>query len=204
MSSEEFYSTDSYKLFLDGIKFAQRQVMESELDVRSIPWAIFAAHTLVQLSCVVALDERDTTQTACLSDQKVKGGHGATLREKSVETLHKGQFDSRPEPYLASPASLLRRVQDKNDVMGAQAFALDDNMMRHFEKLNELRDKIIHFLPFSWSLELSEMSEIFRSAFEFALLTLRTPGIYSHRMEVCDRAEADEICLRMIEKLSGG
>ncbi|KDA03635.1 hypothetical protein [Hyphomonas oceanitis] len=202
MCVEDYYRTDQYALFLDSLRFSQTQVLETEQDVRSIPWAIIAAHNLVQMSCVVALDERDTTQSACLSDQKLKGG--MTVREKTIELLNSGQFDSLPEPYLASPASLLKRVQDKNDLMAVEAFDLDDEVKWNLERLNEYRDMVIHFLPSSWSLELDGMSEIFRSAFEFALLTLRTPGTYSHRMEVQSRHDAEETCLRMIEKLNEG
>jgi hypothetical protein len=202
MGSEEYYRADQYALFLDSLRFSQTQVLETEQDARSIPWAIIGAHILVQMSCVVALDERDSTQTACLSDQKLKGG--MTVRETTTELLHSGQFDLLPDPYLAGPTSLLKRVQDQNDVMEGQAFNLDHDMKWNLERLNEYRDMLIHFLPSSWSLELSGMSEIFRSAFEFALLTLRTPGTYSHRMDVQSRHAAEEICLRMIAKLNEG
>ena len=88
--------------------------------------------------------------------------------------------------------------------METEAFDLDEDMKWRLEKLNEFRDLIIHFIPSAWSLELSGMPEIFKSAFEFALLTLQTPGTYSHRFDEPDRESAKEICRRMIDVLNGG
>jgi len=146
------------------------------------------------------LDERDTTQTACLSDQKVKGGK--TVRQETFDLMHSGQFENLPDAYLASPASLLRRVQDANDVMGHNCFILNDEMKWNLETLNNFRDIVNHFLPSSWSVELSGISDIFKSAFEFALLTLRTPGTYSHRIESSTRDKVKHTCIEMINKLS--
>ncbi|MEZ5998751.1 MAG: hypothetical protein R3B98_08675 [Hyphomonas sp.] len=196
---EQYCETDTCALFVDSLQFSEARVLETEQNVRSVPWAILATHTLVQMSCVFALDERDSTQTACLSDQKLKGG--LTIREKTVELLHSGRFEDLPEPYLASPASLLRRVQDKNDIMGTQAFELNEDMTWNLDRLNEFRDTLIHFVPSSWNLELEGLPSIFKSAFELALLTLRTPGEYNHRLGGADRNHAEQICLRMIEKL---
>jgi hypothetical protein len=200
--TEEYYRTDSYALFLESLRFSQLQVLETKQNVRSMPWAIIGTHTLVQLSCILVLDERDTTQTACLSDQKLKGGK--SVRETTVELIHSGQFDHLPEPYLGSPTALLKRVQDTRDIMESEAFKLDEDMKWNLEKLNEFRDMVIHFLPSSWSLELSGMPEIFKSAFEFALLALQTPGTYRHRMDERDRDGAKQLCRRMIEALNGG
>jgi hypothetical protein len=202
MKHPNYYRTDHYELFLGSLRSAERQVLRTEIDVQQIPWAILAVHMVVQMSCIVALDERDTTRTACLSDQKVKGGK--TLREKTVELMHAQRFDEMPEAYLASPASLLKRVQDKSDVMGPDAFRLDDETTWHLRILNESRDSVVHLLPSSWSLELTGMPEIFKSAFELALLTVRAPGIYRHRLPDSDRTMAEEICNRIISKLNGG
>ncbi|MBA3068261.1 MAG: hypothetical protein FP825_07265 [Hyphomonas sp.] len=200
--TEGYYRTDSYALFLESLRFSQLRVLETKQNVRSMPWAIIGTHTLVQLSCILVLDERDTTQTACLSDQRLKGGK--SVRETTVELIHAGKYNQLPEPYLASPTALLKRVQGTRDVMGTEAFNLAEDMKWNLEKLNEFRDMVIHFLPSSWNLDLSGMPGIFRSAFEFAFLVLQTPGTYRHRMGDHDRDNAIQLCRRMIDALNGG
>tara|TARA_R110000787_G_scaffold279786_1_gene390109 strand:- start:344 stop:958 length:615 start_codon:yes stop_codon:yes gene_type:complete len=201
ISSTEYYRTDVDELFFDALLFAREQVTKIAEETRSVPWAILASQTLVQMACILALDERDSTQTACLSDAQRRGK--PSIREATVALLHSPSSQKLPEPFLASPASLLKRVQDTNDVMGLDALVLSDQMKADLSKLNNFRDKIAHYVPHSWSLELSGMPRIFSAAFEFALSTINTPGTYAHRFDAEKRASAKEMCLEMIKILKG-
>jgi len=85
-----------------------------------------------------------------------------------------------PDPYLASPSELLRRVQDRQIMRthGLDPIVMSAGEAKDVERLFTLRNMLVHFLPSGWSIELVGLPRIFFNAIRITERMIEHPASY--------------------------
>lgn len=143
-----------------GVGFLER----AEANVQRFRWAIIAMHQALHCFMVTAL--RGTEGVRPL-DQKRK------LVKKFLSRLlayraRGGQFPSQPQA-LDSFLNLYAKVKDASpagmgQLVTSKAFTAEPEDDRAIEKLNELRNRFVHFTPSAWVLDPAPAIAPLRSA----------------------------------------
>ena len=116
---------------------------------------ILALHNAVQGACVCALRGVDTAGITML-EKRSADGMLAWLNLPEEERISQPY----PDEWLASPNELFKRVQKEKFMHPAVPLVANHSTKIAFKKLCELRKEFAHFVPKSWSIEISGMPKI--------------------------------------------
>ena len=187
--SDDWFRTGIGPHFLDCLLFAERQISLTASNDREWPWTIVGLVGMAQAACALYLDERDTMQVATLSDP---------CMAKTIEALQHNSTKKVPEPFMAPPKILLKRVQEHSS-----GIKLSDKETIDLRNLMDIRNRFTHLTPTAWSLQTSGLPRMSQAAFCLAEKILLQPGIYN-RLKVSERDLALKLCktgMRVCEDL---
>ena len=147
-------------------------------------WAIIALHGGIQGMMVLALE----------------GSHGLNvLHEKDAKSWlswYEGDRSTESPPRdlkLANFLELYKRIKGDKMLMymNSQKFIPKGTQGRSVKLLNELRNKVIHFTPKIWSLELGGLLDMVSDCLEIAhFLAWESGNIIWHEQDLKERLKA--------------
>lgn len=164
--TEEWLRTDEYGEVKDTLRacidFSQRLVA----DPTYWKWLIIGIHNAVQGCMVIALTHSD--------------GSGA-ITDKDAQAWRKAYLNDGPWP--TKPEKLMRfldlydRIKEKGRIdYSNEHFTTNSTQDRSMKKLNDLRNRFIHFTPEGWSLELIALPQIICDCLEMCSSLIRVSG----------------------------
>lgn len=148
--------TNEIEQFIGALEFAVELLPSTLTDTSRWKWEIVALHNALQGVFVCALGGADTAGVSFLSEKS-----GARIWRWLDVT-------SRTQPEVAPPDERLAEILILFDRVKSSAYLQDplrssEQIDADVKRLNNLRNDFIHFIPRSWSLELSGMPRIIGS-----------------------------------------
>lgn len=139
-----------------ALEVAARFLSETAQDPAAWRWAILGLHIAVQGFMVIAL--RDSAGLLPLRDE---------VAEQWLKAYRQGK--DWPAERLDSFPNLYKKVKRAKfaEFLGAVQFKPTGSQGRSIKMLNRLRNKFIHFLPMSWSVELAGLPAMSRDVLDF-------------------------------------
>ncbi len=129
-------------------------------------WIIVSCHNALQGTCVCILTQTDGTGPFCDNNTE-------KLKQKLYGEDRNGRYiddpDKKwPDPYLEPLQGLLRRLPGNLSVELPEKNAEEYNyeLAGDLRRLCQYRDRLIHFPPSSWSLELGGLPRILERAID--------------------------------------
>jgi hypothetical protein len=152
--------TDEMKEAIESLHKTHQFILETHENIYNWKWVIIALHNSSQAFMVLAL-KGTASFNVCRN------------RKKFVEAILSG--GDYPELKMQYYLDLYKDIKSKDRMNGMNFLASPetDNAM---EKLNEIRNIFIHFIPSIWSLELSGLPGLCNSVLsviEFLVLESR-------------------------------
>jgi hypothetical protein len=150
MASEHWIHTDELTEAILALEMALEQAKRVSENTCFWKWAIIALHNSLQGFMVCAL--RGTNNLNVIKERYAK---------KWLEAYESGQ-PLPPREFIDSFLNLYKKIQDNRMLMYtvSRKFIPSGQQDRSVKKLNQLRNKFIHFTPKGWSLEVSGLPQI--------------------------------------------
>ena len=143
-------------------------------------WSIIGLHSVVQAFMVLALERGNGI--AAMSEQCAKAW---------LEAYHKGE--RLPKERMDTFPSLYKKIKS-SDVEGyvdSRKFKASAEHDYAMEKLNELRNEFVHFMPKSWAIELSGLPDVCLRSLEVArFLAFESNTILWHNAETAESVQS--------------
>ena len=176
---ERYLRTDEYEEAISALEFLSELIPTTASDVYRWKWVILALHSAMQGFMVLAL--RGSNGLAALKDDVAKAWLGA--QEKGTKL---------PEERLDRFESLYKKI--KHDQMliysNSKKFSPTSSQGRSVNKLKDLRDDFIHFVPKGWSLEVSGLPTLCQDCLAIIeFLGWDCGNVIWHELEVETRAK---------------
>lgn len=150
---ETWLHTNEIEQFVGALEFAAELLPSAINDPSYWKWEIVALHNALQGAFVCALSGADTAGISFLN-------------KKSGEKMwHWLEVTSRSQPEVPPPSERLAEIlvlfeRVKNPIYLENPLPSDERADSDVKMLNDLRNDFIHFVPRSWSVELSGMPRI--------------------------------------------
>ena len=147
--------TDEHEELIDALEHGAALAAQLASDDKVWRWLIIALHLSVQGACVCALRGRDTIGISVLTEQSAKKmWHWIDVESRA------NPKSEMPQERLAKMLQLFARVQDTARLPLPHRLVVDESTATDVKSLNSRRNEFIHFVPKSWSLELSRMPRV--------------------------------------------
>lgn len=138
--------------------------------------AILSAHSALQGACVCILTGTDGTGALAEKSEK------ALMNKLYGETENGRNLDDDtiewPEEFIASLPELLQRLPDKFGATASKrsAKAYPMNLAGDLRRLHEFRNRLTHFPPTSWSLEVAGLPRILLRSLDLTEAIMKSGG----------------------------
>jgi hypothetical protein len=147
---ENWYRTDELEEFISSLKMVTSSLRLVADDIEQWKWISIALHNSLQGAMVMSLRN---------------GNDFRIMPDKLAQKCYKAHREGKPWPKtkMDSFPNLYEKVQSKEIMcFYTHSQPLPECLERneHIEKLLELRNSFIHFMPQGWSLEVSGMPNI--------------------------------------------
>jgi hypothetical protein len=147
--------TDEHVEFIEALEFTARVSTEVHKNPKQWRWLIFAMHLALQGVFVCTLRCIDTTGLSVLQkDNAKKMWHWLDVESRLPN------HNPPPEEHLASMMELFRRLRDPSIYQQKQIIAPSQQAKADVKALDDLRKKLAHFVPSSWSLDIRGLPRI--------------------------------------------
>jgi hypothetical protein len=151
-----YLSTDEVEEAISAIEMVSESVAGAKVDIYRWKWALIALHSAVQGFMVLAL----------------RGSNGLAVLKDDVAAAWLDAYDKNlplPEERLDSYENLYKKAKgDRMLIYGhSRKFVPNGSQGGSINKLKDLRDDFIHFVPKGWSLEVSGLPRIFADCLDF-------------------------------------
>lgn len=181
---DEWLSTNEWGEVVSDFVMFSEQLQRVIDDPHGWKWAIFALHSGIQGLMVLALTGSNGLNVLCEKDAK------RWLRWYEDDRSD----ESRPRDLkLAGFLDLYKRIKGDRMKMyvHSQKFVPKGTQGRSVKLLNELRNKIIHFTPKIWSLELGGLPDMVSDCLEIAeFLAWESGNVIWHKQDLQERLKA--------------
>lgn len=146
---ERWLRTDEAQEAVSALELAVRHLGSVPSDIFAWRWVVISLHIATQGFMVIAL--RDSAGLIPLPDELAERWLHAYRRHRPLPSA---RLDSFPKLY--------KKVQLERTAaqLGATPFKPVGSQGRSITLLNSLRNQFIHFLPMSWSLEVSGLPAV--------------------------------------------
>ncbi|HCG7655423.1 hypothetical protein V3H24_23485 [Vibrio parahaemolyticus] len=188
---EHWYRTDEVGEFISSLRMVTKCLDSVSSDIDQWKWLTIALHNSMQGAMVMALSNGNDFRV--MPDK---------LANKCLEAHRKDQ--AWPKVKMDSFPNLYKKVQS-TEIMGfyvqSRALPRCDNRDFHINKLLELRNAFVHFMPKGWSLEVSGLPDICISilkAIQFLCFSSGNINFYEKEQREIVKTEL-EIALRLSE-----
>ena len=165
-----WYRTDIFEELNEAIKFSEaylKRLTELHLDFR---WCVIGSTMALQSALIYQLYGHDTSGTASLTKKSA---------QKSLEAISTQSFVNFPTQRLETPKLLLKKITSTTDFKNRW----DSLDIENCETIINFRNEFIHYLPQSWSIELSGAPALFTSCWTIIADLLQAPILYAHRVD---------------------
>jgi hypothetical protein len=178
--------TDERKEAFNSLEKTYRFILEGREDPYNWKWVIIALHNSTQAFMVLALQG-----TASLNVIKEP--------EKSFEAIqHGGEY---PKEFLLNFLQLYKDIKSKNRMtqnIDSKCFSCSEEIDESMKLLNDFRNKFIHFIPCSWSIEVTMLPEICkRVLLVVEFLVLESGNIRFYDDDEFERANLTELIAKI-------
>jgi hypothetical protein len=151
-----YLHTDEVEEAISAIEMVAESVAGVKADIYRWKWALIALHSAVQGFMVLAL----------------RGSNGLAALKDDVAAEWLDAYEKHlplPKERLDSYKNLYKKVKgDRMLLFGhRKKFVPNGGQGGSINKLKELRDDFIHFVPKGWSLEVSGLPRIFADCLDF-------------------------------------
>jgi len=151
-----YLRTDEAAEAVSAIEMVSESVEMASRDIYRWRWALIALHSGVQGFMVLAL----------------RGGNGLAALKNDVASAWLEAHEKNlppPEERLDSYENLYKKVKSDRMLMydHSKKFAPRGSQGRSINRLKDLRDDFIHFVPRGWSLEVSGLPALFVDCLDF-------------------------------------
>ena len=151
-----YLRTDEVEEAISATEMVAESVAAVKVDIYRWKWALIALHSAVQGFMVLAL----------------RGSNGLVALKDDVAAAWLDAYEKNlplPEERLDSYENLYRKVKgDRMLIYGhSKKFVPNGSQGSSINKLKDLRDDFIHFVPKGWSLEVSGLPRIFGDCIDF-------------------------------------
>lgn len=152
----DFFTTNEAEETVAALEMTARALQDVPTDVYSWRWVIISLHIAAQGFMVIAL--RDSAGLIPLRDDIATNWLEAYREDKPP-----------PNERLDSFRNLYRKVKRKKIArfLNAKAFEPVGSQEHSMHLLCQLRDRFIHFLPMSWSLEVTGLPRMCSDVLDF-------------------------------------
>lgn len=154
VGQENWLSVDQIEDFVDSLEHSARLSACTRDEPRNWKWLILALHSALHGASVWALCRHDGTQTNVL-DSKSRASMLAWLYNTRRNTKL-----SAPRTRMASLMTLVERVQEREFLPEPYTIELDYEVVCSIRKLNDWRNRFVHFEPVTWIMETGMYPEI--------------------------------------------
>jgi len=151
-----YLRTDEAEEAISAIEMVSESVAGAKADIYRWKWALIALHSAVQGFMVLAL----------------RGSNGLAVLKDDVAAAWLDAHDKNlllPEERLDNYENLYKKAKgDRMLIYGhSKRFVPSGSQGGSINKLKDLRDDFIHFVPKGWSLEISGLPRIFADCLDF-------------------------------------
>lgn len=151
-----YLRTDEAEEAVSAIEMVSESVTMAKSDIYRWKWALIALHSGVQGFMVLAL----------------RGGNGlAALKDEVAAAWLEAHEKNRPYPEerLDTYENLYKKVKSDRMLMygHSKKFVPVGTQGGSINRLKDLRDEFIHFVPKGWSLEVSGLPTLFADCLDF-------------------------------------
>ena len=151
-----YLRTDEAEEAVSAIEMVSESVAMAKSDIYRWKWALIALHSGVQGFMVLAL----------------RGGNGLAALKDEVAAAWLDAHEKNgpyPEERLDSYENLYKKVKSDRMLMyvHSKKFVPVGTQGGSINKLKDLRDEFIHFVPKGWSLEVSGLPALFADCLDF-------------------------------------
>ena len=174
-----YLRTDEVEEAISAIEMVAESVAGAKSDIYRWKWALIALHSAVQGFMDLAL--RSSNGLAALKDD---------VAAAWLEAYENNQ--SLPQEGLDSYENLYKKVKGDRMLIyvHSKKFVPNGSQGRSINKLKDLRDEFIHFVPKGWSLEVSGLPQIFADCLDFIeFLGWQSGNVLWHEAALESRAE---------------
>lgn len=177
ISSSQWVSTDEFEEMVDAVAHSADLSTQLKKSPRHWKWLILSLHQALQGTFVCALRGVDTAGINVLTEKSAK----EMWQWLDVDS-HKIPHPEAPLERLAPMLDLFKRVKSARYLQEPQRLSATLQITRDIKKLNSLRNEFGHFVPKSFSLEISGLPRIASRCCDIIEhLTLAHPT-FSHHM----------------------
>ena len=154
-------------------------VARAKTDIYRWKWALVALHSAVQGFMVLAL----------------RGGNGLAALKDDVAAAWLEAYEKQqplPEERLDSYENLYKKIKSDRMLMygHSKTFVPTGSQGGSINKLNDLRDDFIHFVPKGWSLEVTGLPRLFGDCLDvIEFLGWESGNVLWHEAELESRAK---------------
>ena len=147
---ERWIRTDEKQEFISSMRMVLKSLESVKEDLDQWKWVVIALHNAIQGAMVQALRA---------------GNDFRIMPDKLAEKCYQAHRDNKPWPKVKMDSfpNLYKKVQSPDMMLfyvHSKALPADIERDTYIEKLLELRNSFIHFMPQGWSLEISGMPTI--------------------------------------------
>ncbi len=187
IQNENWLRTNEIEEFVGALEFSAEIICQVNSDITKWKWLILAIHNALQGACVCALRSADTTGISVL-DEKC----GRRMWHWLDVESRKDQHPPPPKEKLAPMLKLYTRAQDARYL--SVPLPPNPDRDRDVERLNSLRNELIHFVPKGLSVELSGMPQIIRSCCNVIMYLILDHTSFAQHLR---RAQAERISIAL-------
>lgn len=186
LEHQTWLKTNEIEEFIDALEHTAKLAGQVKDDVKAWKWLIIALHSALQGACVCALRGHDTAGVTILTKKSWK----EVLHWLNVER-RKNPCSPMPAERLANLKELFARVRNPALLPALHTLSASADIVADIDKLNRLRNELIHFIPCGLSLDVSGLPRIVaHTADAIEHLVVSQPTFW-HRLERPDRDRSE-------------
>lgn len=173
----QWVSTDEFEEMVDAVEHSADLSTQLKKSPRRWKWLILSLHQAVQGAFVCALRGVDTAGINVLNDKSAK----EMWQWLDVDS-HQIPRPAAPLEHLAPMLDLFKRVKSTKYLQDAQRLRTTTQMNWDIKKLNSLRNEFSHFVPKSFSAEVSGLPRIPKHCCDVIEHLALTHSTFQHHM----------------------
>ncbi len=186
----EFLRINEQRDVLCSLELCSKTLESVETNSAMWKWVLISLHSALQGSMVCHLS--GTAQLGALC-YRGRGSQPSNF-QKTLAYLNAREEKEYPEPFLATPLDLLKRLESEQERLEAAGSILNISAAEKeaFRKLNELRKKFIHFDPSGWSIQIKGYVDTISLDVISLLQKIRSDGYAFRHLEESELDRIDD------------
>lgn len=176
-SSGQWVSTDEFEEMVDAVEHSADLSTQLKKSPRRWKWLILSLHQALQGAFVCALRGVDTAGITVLTEKSAR----EMWQWLDVDS-HKTPHPAVPLERLAPMLDLFRKVKSARYLQEPQRLSATAKINEDIQKLNSLRNEYGHFVPKSFSLEVSGLPRIASRCCDIIEHLTLAHSTFSHHM----------------------